>query len=168
MSASPNFTAHVGLYRQLARHSVALLGLPFSVAAPTDSTTRPNSLPDIPFYHFLAYLAPSSGLRCRLAHLETRLLVYHFYHFAYFIDHAGLYRQLFRRPMTILALPFPGCRACQIYTVNKRTYRIRRRTIFAFVSAPCRFTTPLSPSVREPAGLPFLPILAPGRVYIAN
>ena len=90
----PNFTAHVGLYRQLARHSMALLVLPFLGAALTDYTTRPKNLPDIPFYHFLAYLAPSVGLRFRLAHLLMGLLVYLLYHFAYFTNHAGLYRRL--------------------------------------------------------------------------
>ena len=39
-------------------------------------------------------------------------------------------------PLIIPGLPFLGFRTYEIYTFNRRTYRIRRRTIFAYVSAP--------------------------------
>ena len=57
------------------------------------------------------------------------LLAYHF--LAYFSPHADLYRQLARRRMALLVLPLLGRRAYQFYTVNKRTYRVRRCAIFA-------------------------------------
>ena len=52
--AIPNFTAHVGVYRQSRRRSMDLLGLLFSGASLTDSTTQKENLPDILLSHFLA------------------------------------------------------------------------------------------------------------------
>ena len=82
-----------------------------------------------------------------------KLLYYHF--FAYFDARACLYRQLVRFPTAILLLPLLGRLDCQFYTVNKRTYRVRRCAIFAYISALCRFTPPYIPSANEPDGLPF-------------
>ena len=52
------------------------------------------------------------------------LLVYHFTIFTNFSAHAGLYRQLVRRPMILLILPFFCFRIYQFYTVNRITYRL--------------------------------------------
>ena len=112
-----------------------------------NATKEPAGYTILPF---LSYLAPSAGLRCRLSHLPTGLLVCHFYHFAYFYRSCGFISPISPLPNDHTGFTIFGFRTYRIYTVNKRTYRIRRCTIFAYVSAPFRCATPISSSPSGP------------------
>ena len=124
-------------------------------AAFTNSTPLIKEPAGYTILPFLPILSPSACLHRQLARLAMRLLAYLFTILTYFIAHAGLYRQLLRRPMALLVSPLPGRRVYLFYTVNQRTYRLYHFAIFAYFSGLCMVTTLISPSANGPTSLVF-------------